>query len=1058
MAPTEASLPRGHVTFVMTDIEGSTRLFRQLGDTYVDVLAQHNELLRHAFSEHGGVELGTEGDSLFVAFQDPVEAVAASLEGQVALASHRWPSGVVVKVRVGVHLGEAEPVGGDYISLVVHQVARISSGAHGGQVLVSEDVAREVTGRLPQGAKLIPLGLFQLRDFPEPQELYQLDHPNLEKDFPPLRAIGVVAHNLPFMRTSFVGRTEERVTLSELLATTGVLTIVGPGGVGKTRLAVQVAFDVMSQFEDGAWLVDLVPTDGTRALLRAVAGVMGVAEEAGTDLESALIGNLSKREALLILDNCEHILDETAGLAERLARSCPHLTILVTSREPLDIDGELVWRIEPLGVSGKGGARADAVQLFAERGVLARPGFELTHETEPKVEDIVRHLSGIPLAIELAAAALADRPLDGVVSGLSDRFALLTRGRRTAPNRHQTLKAALEWSLDLLDPAERRLFQRLAVFAGTGSVEAATEVCGFEPVRPAEVAPRIRHLLRASLLTQDHDADRWSMLESLRQLASIELNQAGETNEMQRRHGDWFLAFVEVASPEIGRTGQAGVMTQLEADRANILQAIEGAATAGNADVALRLSSAMAPFWTSHGDWAEGIDRLGTALALESDSPALRATAGVALGRLLLLSGDLGGASEAFARALEDATRGSNQVARARALSGLGYVEFRHSDLDAAGRRWAESLELAEQAGDERVIAEVLRSYAIAVASKGDQAKAGELLDRAIGAARRSGDDQLLRLLLGSWAERSLWLGRYQAASEAYGDALRLATEIGDISARPLLLAELGWTALLSGDPVKAGELALEAAELAEDLNSPRVLAHSLRLRGEALLRTGDPDTSSNLLTRALEVAGELEAPAETAGVLCSLALHHLHQLDMESARTRAEQAVSLGAVGHTMRQVPPQWILGVTALYSGALEDSESFFEEGLGIAEHGGLVRHLASARWGLAEVAMKRGDELAAAEGHLESLRMRIGMADRLAIADSLVALAACLGPHTKLAAMAVAIRNKTGAVPTPLETSWLEGLDVHDGSEGPLDLESVWRLAESLVGRKDRNGMA
>lgn len=1055
LANAAASLPRGSVTFVMTDIEGSTRLFRELGDSYVEVLSAHNELLREAFTRHGGVELGTEGDSLFVAFEDPVAAVVASAEAQIALSQHDWPPGVVVKVRIGIHLGEAEPVGGDYVSLVVHQVARISSGAHGGQILVSDDVARAVGGLLPDGARLRPLGAFQLRGFPEPQELYQLDHPDLEARFPPLRAIGVVEHNLPFIRTSFVGRTEERAALARLLPTTGVLSIVGPGGVGKTRLAVQVAFDLMGEFEDGAWLVELVPVRDSASLVRAVSAVMGVAEEPGLDMQQTLVAALSNKEAMLILDNCEHIIDETASLAETLARSCPNLTILATSREPLDIEGEMVWRVEPLSVNGSGEGRADAVQLFAERAVLARSGFDLTRETEPQVEEIVRHLNGIPLAIELAAAALSDRPLEGVVSGLSDRFAMLTRGRRTAPDRHQTLQAALEWSLDLLDPMERRLYQRMAVFAGTGTTEAAVQVCGSAPVDPTQVPALIGHLTRASLLGSDPNLPgRWSMLESLRQLALLELARTGERDEIEERHRSWFLGLVDEESAGIGRKEQAKAMRALEADRSNILQAIENAVAADDAEVALRLSSAMAPFWTSHGDWAEGVMWLRRSLGLDPENRALCATGEVALGRLLLLSGDLTGASEAFAVALDHATDGGNDVARARALSGAGYVSFRRSDLGEAEARWAESLELAEQVGEERVTAEVLRSYAIAVATKGDQTKAGELLERAMDAARRAGDDQLLRLLLGSWAELNLWLGRYRVATNAYGDALSLATEIGDISARPLLLAELGWMALLSGDPAKAGELALEAVEFAEDLHSLRVLSHARRLRGEALLRTGDYEGASETLDGALEVAEELDAPAEVAGVLCSRGLMSLHLLDDDAARKHVDRAIGLGGMGHTMRQVMPQWILGLLDLRSGDLGAAERSFEEVLATAENGQLARHIASATWGLAELALARGVGSAATRRHLDGLKRRIAIGDRLGIVDSLVGLAGALGePGWELANAAVSVRAEAGAVATPLEAGWLINLGVVKQSGDPVDIEAVEELAERLVEEGD-----
>ena len=766
-----ASLPSGVVTFAMTDIEGSTRLFRELGERYVELLATHQALLRGPFINHGGVEVGTEGDALFFAFADAAEAVAGCLEGQRAVASHPWPQGVEVRVRIGVHTSEATPVGQNYVDLAVHQVARISAGGHGGQILLSEATAAAVDGRLPIGANLVPLGSFQLRGFPEPQRLFQVDHPDLRHDFPPLRLIGVVVHNLPFLRSGFVGRTEERTALASLLLTEGVVSVVGLGGVGKTRLAIQIAFDVLDRFADGAWIVELASLSDPASVPRAVAEATRVAEVPGRSIDEVLIEALTDKVALLLLDNCEHLLDSVADLAARLSRHCPHLVILATSREPLDIEGELVWRLSPLPVVDpdrvEGAAEvatSDSVSLFVERARSASPKFQLTNDNATDVASIVAQLNGIPLAIELAAAALGDRPLDGVLNGLADRFSLLTHGRRTAPPRHQTLRAALEWSLDLLQGDERRLFARLATFAGGATTEAIAEVCADLAGAARDVPGILRHLARASLLVPHAELpDRWSMVESVRQLAAIELNALGEDDELAARHRAWFALRVERVEAEIGLTGRSEVMRDLVADQDNVRRAISTALAAGDGTVALRICAAMAPFWTSHGDWTEGCERLGAALDLPGEGdPRLRGRALVALGNLLLLRGDLAEAEARFSEGRRLGTKASDDVVLARALAGEGYLAFRGSRLADAQAIWERALGRAERAGDERVAAGILRSLAIAAASSGRQDRAGELLDRAILSARHTGDDQQLRLLLASAAERHLWLGDYQ--------------------------------------------------------------------------------------------------------------------------------------------------------------------------------------------------------------------------------------------------------------------------------------------------------
>jgi len=1028
-------LPAGVVTFVMTDIEGSTRLFRELGEEYVEVLATHQALLRGPFTHHGGVEAGVEGDGLFYVFADAAEAVAASLEGQLALAAHPWPPGVELRVRIGMHTSEATPVQNDYVDLAVHQAARISAGAHGGQVLLSEATAIAVEGRLPIGATLIALGFYQLRGFPEPERLFQLGHQGLRHGFPPLRLIGVVRHNLPFQRSGFVGRTEERTALGSLLRTEGVVSIVGLGGIGKTRLAIQLAFDVMDRFPDGAWLVELAALSDPTLVPRAIAEATRVAEEPGRSIDEVLIEAMADQVALLVLDNCEHLLDAAAEIAERLSQRCPRLVILATSREPLDIEGEVVWRLSPMPVVEPDGverateaAAAESVLLFVERARSVVPQFELTDDNAADVASIVAQLNGIPLAIELAAAALGDRPLSGVLTGLADRFSLLTHGRRTAPPRHQTLRAALEWSLDLLRSDERRLFARLAAFAGGGTTEAIAEVCGGLPDAGGDVAPMLRHLARASLVVPHPELpERWSMLESVRELAALALERAGEEGELATRHRTWFALRVESVESEIGRTRRPEVMRELAADQDNVRRAVETALAAGDATIAVRICTAMAPFWTSHGDWTEGCQQLRAAVDLpDASDRRLRGRALVALGNLLQLSGDLAEAEARFSEAHHLATEAGDDVILARALAGEGYLEFRRSRLRPAQAMWEEALERAERAGDERLAAGILRSLAIAAGSRGRQDQAGEILDRAIALARRAGDDQQLRLLLGSAAEVQLWLGKYQMAEDSYGDALDLASAIGDLSARPLLLAEMGWVALLRGDVVRAERLSVEATELAKDLGNRRVWAHALRLHGEALLRRGDPGGAAAALDGALAVAEELGAPAEVAGVRCSQACLALENNRPDGARRLAREAMALSVLPHAMRRVSLAWVLGMAALLKGDLDAADGEFRADLEAAEAGQIVRHQANSVWGLARASADRGRIGEAAELHQRALALRYRMGDRLGVVDSFVGLATAVAKAepeeaARLVGAAIALRMEMGATPTHREAA-------------------------------------
>jgi predicted ATPase/class 3 adenylate cyclase len=1044
------------VTFVMTDIEGSTRLFRELGEDYVALLETHHRLLSEAFGRHGGVEVETEGDALVVAFDDAGDALGGCVEGQLALESHPWPPGAVIRVRMGLHSAEAEPKGDGYVSLGLHQAARICAGGHGGQILLSEVTALEAGSRLPADVGLALLGSFQLRGFAEPARLFQVSHPGLQAQFPPLRVQGVVHHNLPFHRSAFVGRAAERASLASMVRRTGVVTVVGVGGVGKTRLAVQVAFDLVDEFDDGTWLVELSSATDRRGVAGAVAAVLGLTEVPGSDLEDVVVGDLSAKSTLVLLDNCEQVLEPVAVFTEELTRRSPHVVVVATSREPLAVEGEVVCRLDPLPVPDEGMDAADelrqvdAVRLFEERAGLARPGFEVSRANAHDVAAVVRRVDGIPLALELAAAALADRSLAGVVEGLSDRLALLTDGRRTAPERHQTLRAALEWSLDLLAPGERLLFARLGSFARVGGVDAVRGVCGAAPLDETDVPRLLRRLTRSSLLSMGDD-DRWTMLGSVHELAVLELARIGEAADLAARHRGWFARRAEMLGPQIGLGGRGGVMADLAADLDNVRQALASGAAAADADRTLRLAAAMGPFWTSHGDWSAGVRHLQDALALDGGTDAARGRALAALGSLLILRGDLADAEAALStsRQLADAQR--DETTMARSTSGLGYVAFRRSDLDGAELCWREALEHAERAGDERVSAGILRSLAIATASRGDQVAAGLLLDRGLLSAERAHDDQLLRLLLGSRAEIDLWTGRYEEAQHLYGQALDLASAVGDLSARPLLLCELGWTALLTGELDTSERLASEAAELAEDLGNRRTLASALRLRGEVLVRRGGHARAGGDLDRALAVAEALSAPAEVAGVLCSQAFAALEQQDLTSAQRLAEAALDRTTLGHAMRVVFPTWVLGVVALSGGAVEEASRRFRAGVEPDTTEGSPRHQANSLWGLACVHVVTGRPGEAARLQREALAIRHAIGDRLGVAESLAAAAAVVARADPAAARSLArsarsLRLGCGAVPTPRQSAQesaarsVAGAQ-GDGSTGPVEEDRV-----------------
>jgi class 3 adenylate cyclase len=478
------NLPTGTVTFLMTDVEGSTKLWERFPDQMRAVMARHDAIASEVIARNNGLLLKSrgEGDSLFTVFDRASDAVAAALDLQQTLLTEPWPPSIPIKVRVALHTGEADLREGDYYGSTVNRCARLRGIGHGQQVLLSSSTAQLARPTLPEGAGLLEHGHHQLRDIEGTEEVSQLLHPKLPTDFPPLRSTH--ATNLPRQLTSFVGREKEIAEVRRLLGTAPLLTLTGSGGCGKTRLAIEVAGEVLTEYQDGVFLVELAALADPALVPQTTAAALGVREEPGRPILQTLVDHLKEKRLLLLLDNCEHLLDASAQLADTLLRSCAKLQILASSREGLGISGETSYRIPSLSMpEPKPTVTADeihdyeAIRLFEERARAAQPSFSVNDQNAPSVAQLCVRLDGIPLAIELAAARVKALSVEQIAARLDDRFRLLTGGSRTALPRQQTLRAMIDWSYDLLTPKEQTLLRRLSVFAGGWTLEAAEKVC-----------------------------------------------------------------------------------------------------------------------------------------------------------------------------------------------------------------------------------------------------------------------------------------------------------------------------------------------------------------------------------------------------------------------------------------------------------------------------------------------------------------------------------------------------------------------------------------------------
>src|ERR671910_1697714 len=687
-----ASPPTGTLTFLFTDIEGSTKMWERSPQAMQAAWARHDELLKRAIEEHGGYVFKTVGDAFCCAFLTAPDALEAALEIQRRLLSLEWGQTGPLRVRMALHTGAAQERDGDYFGPPLNRVARLLSAAYGGQVLLSLPAQELVRDQLPTGTSLRDLGEHRLKDLFRPERVFQLLAPEVPSEFSPLRTLDAYRNNLPLQPTPLVGREKEVAEGCDLLGAeaTRLLTLTGPGGIGKTRLALQAAADLLEEFPDGAFFAPLATLTDSELLLPAVAEALGVMETAEQPLGENLKDYLSERRLLLVLDNFEQVLGAAPAVTELVA-GAPGLKVLATSRAPLGLYGEHEYAVPPLSVPDvkhlpdlKSLSQYEAVRLFIERAKAAKVDFEVTDESAPAVAEICVRLDGLPLAIELAAARIKMLPPKAMLQRLTSRLKLLTGGARDLPERQRTLRATIEWSFALLDEGEQVLFARLAVFSGGRTLEAIEAICDAEGDLPVEAFEGVSSLLDKSLLRQEEGPNgepRFVMLETVHEFAREKLHGSGETEEIKRTHAEYFLTLVEEAYPELKGPDQLEWLERLEAEHDNMRAALTWALERKEVAVALRMGGALSWFWEVRGYHSEGRRWLEEVLAMDGrGSPEVRAMALAGIGALAEEQGDLDRAQEGCEEGLElladeEAKEGSE--AKLFLLDRLGWVALR---------------------------------------------------------------------------------------------------------------------------------------------------------------------------------------------------------------------------------------------------------------------------------------------------------------------------------------------------------------------------------------------
>lgn len=740
---------------------------------------RHGEILQAAIDAHDGNVFKTVGDAFCAAFHNVADAIAAALDAQRRLEAEDWSGVDGLKVRMAIHTGHTDERDGDYFGPAVNRVARLLAIGHGGQVLVSGASADLSQGELPPRAALRDLGEHRLKDLTHPEQVYQLVAPGLASDFPPLRSLEALPNNLPLQITSFVGRDVDILTVSELLAKHRLVTLVGAGGVGKTRLALQVGADLLDRYEDGVWLVELAPLSDNDLIPSTVASIFHVSEAANKTMTEAIVHALKARRALIVFDNCEHVVEPAARLIDAVLRSCPNIRIIATTRQGLGIAGEAVHRVASLAVPESSGRltaeeamRHGAIALFVERAIAATESFRLSDENAAVVARLCNRLDGIALAIELAAPRLKALSLEQLEARLSERFRILTGGSRTALPRQQTMRALVDWSYDLLTDDEKTLFRRVAVFAGGWSLDAASAICSDEKIEEWAVLDLLQSLVDKSMVVAklSGSEQRYRLLESTRQYAHELLEKSGELEPMQVRHATWFLEFAQQAESVRDSTPTKAWLNAVDPELDNLRAALDWAlADKHDVELGAALAASMGEYFFLSGYEAEGRLRVEAALALSGDIKSKATLAGLWRGRYLLSSL----AISSWTRLREVAEYGLQlnrelgDVAGTRfALSGIAETYLRQGQHDEAQRYLDEALVLAEQLKSRNAIGAVKSAMARNYHFAGRTEEARALYADVLAIARATGNDRLRSTVVSNLAEVEFSTGDAARAAE----------------------------------------------------------------------------------------------------------------------------------------------------------------------------------------------------------------------------------------------------------------------------------------------------
>ena len=897
------NFPSGTVTFLFTDIEGSTRLALEHPDKWEDMRHRHHAILYAAIEVYNGFVFQIIGDAFYAAFHTAGDALRAALRSQTNLVAEKWGE-AAIKVRMGIHTGKAEIQGGSEYQgyLTMSRVQRVMSVAYGGQILVSNTSAELVRGELPEGVSLLDMKEHRLKGLLNPEHLWQAVSAGLPKDYPALKSLNDIPSNLPIQITSFIGRENEIKELIMELSKHLLVTLTGSGGTGKTRLSLQVAAEVLDSFPDGVWFLEFAPITDPALVPNALASLLGLRESSETkqSISELICSYLQSRKALLVFDNCEHLIEACAKLTDQILRSCKEVRILASSREALGVAGEMAWHVPSLSLPDPKQSptleqltQYEAVRLFIERATLIQPHFLVTKDNAPAIAQICTRLDGIPLALELAAARANVLSMEQIAKRLDDRFRLLTGGSRTALPRQQTLRAMIDWSYNLLSEEESLLFRRLAVFTGGWTLEAAEAVCGGEGIESYLVLDLLSQLVKKSLviMTEVNGESRYQGLETIRQYGREKLFETTDAASIRDSHLEYFTQFAEQGFEELQGRDDLIWIEKLETENDNFRAALNWSLESPNIDPqkALQLSGALQDFWDTRGYTSEGFQWLSKALQKAPDAPTdqhCRALLGVALLSMRLsrfkVASTYAEESLVQARQLKSARlliislylsaftlddvgealiRQQEAIALARATAGqpnlgrmLGFWAIWYSaDVPEAIRSIKEAHEIAEKQGNARQRAQVLWQYGGIEMRRANLESANALIQESLRLYQLLKDRHFTALSLLMLGRISTRQAEFKTAAGYEAESLQTLRDLSDRSCSAECLFHLGWNSFLAGETSQAIEHLQASLSLCREYDFTDFILVPAFALGWIAVQNGDMPAAKGFLLEALE-------------------------------------------------------------------------------------------------------------------------------------------------------------------------------------------------------------